>query len=52
MFCSEMVAEVYKQLNILSNIDSETIAPVEFLGYGDNGIKNLVKNPVIILKNS
>jgi len=50
-FCSELVAKVYIELGIIrKNIDPEKVAPEEFLGYTNDGIKQPVDNPVVITR--
>jgi len=49
LFCSELVATIYKELNIIPNyIDPQQIAPIEFLGFTDNDLPQVVNNPVVI----
>ena len=46
-FCSELVARVYQKLGIIDqNLDPEDVTPVDFLGYDQDGIPKLVKDPV------
>ena len=49
-FCSELVATIYNKIGVLSGIDPEKIAPVEFLGYTNDGVIDIVEKPIVILK--
>jgi hypothetical protein len=48
-FCSELVATIYSKTGILpADLDPEKIAPVELLGYSNDGIKDIVNDPIIL----
>jgi hypothetical protein len=50
-FCSELVAEIYKQINVLDEtIDPENIAPIELLGYSNDGIGKIVDEPLLLCR--
>lgn len=50
-FCSELVAEIYKQINIIEkDIDPENIAPIELLGYSNDGIGKIVEEPILLCR--
>lgn len=50
-FCSELVAKIYQNIGIISNnIDSEKVAPEEFLGHTNDGIIAPVEQPIIITR--
>lgn len=49
VFCSELVALVYHELNIIpASIKPENVTPVDFLGAGNNGIPDIVATPVTL----
>jgi hypothetical protein len=49
LFCSELVALVYRDLDILPpSINPLNWVPVNFLGAGKSGIKNLVETPIYL----
>jgi len=49
-FCSELVAYVYKKLDIISvSVNPQEVVPMDFLGYDRDGMRELVEVDPIIL---
>lgn len=48
-FCSELVANIYKKIRIISeNFDSKNVIPVDFFGHDLDGIPAIVDKPIFI----
>ena len=50
MFCSEMVAQVYKDLGVLpGSLDARDVIPMDFLGYDTDNIVPVIIQPTLLL---
>lgn len=48
-FCSELIARVYKEFDIISDeYDPSDVVPMDFFGYDQDGIPNVCDDPVYI----
>ena len=51
LFCSQFVAIIYSRFNIIDrSIDVKNFVPIDFLGYDEDGQKNIVNNIFKIIK--
>ena len=50
LFCSELVASIFQQLNIIDkNKESRNVVPMDFLGCDEDGIPRLCSDPEVII---
>lgn len=48
-FCSEIIAEIYKEFGVWGDeCNPKDVLPVDFFGYDEDGLKNVIENTVYI----